>query len=261
MSDVPVVLERSLAGARVSAERYGAGPPVVVLHHSHGPLAWEAPWSDLAADHEVWLVDVPGYGRSEQPAWARSARDLAVLLGLWLDGVGLGQPTVVGLGLGGWVASELATLAPGRLGPLVLVGSAGLRPAKGAILDQFLISHVDYARAYFADEARYRERYGDVPSMATLQRWADSREMTVRVSWKPYMYSRQLEALLPAVGVAAHVVWGEHDAVVPVECGERFAALLGGRLHVVPGCGHAVDLEAPSLLEQLIRDVVATKEP
>jgi pimeloyl-ACP methyl ester carboxylesterase len=189
--------------------------------------------------------------------WARSVRDLAILLGHWIDGRGLEGSTIVGLGLGGWVAAELATLAPARVGSLVLVGAAGLCPASGAILDQFLISHVDYAHAYFHDRADYDARFGAIPSMDTLIKWDESREMTVRVSWKPYMYSRQLAALLPATTVPSRVVWGEHDAVVPRDCGDQFAQLLRTSLDVVPGCGHAVDLEAPVQLEAIVRAAAA----
>jgi pimeloyl-ACP methyl ester carboxylesterase len=138
----------------------------------------------------------------------------------------------------------------------VLVGAAGIRPPTRSILDQFLISHLDYAHAYFHDRGRYEEVFGAVPSIDLLKQWDDNREMTVRVSWKPYMYSRELEAVLPATGVDAQVVWGEHDAVVPLECGERYGALLDAPLEVIPGCGHAVDLEAPDALEAVVRAFV-----
>jgi pimeloyl-ACP methyl ester carboxylesterase len=253
MDETSITTDTVVAGARVSARQRGAGPPLIVLHHSIAPLEWEAPWDVLAEDHEVWLVDLPGYGRSERPVWARTVRDLAITLGLWIDGRGLDRPTIVGLGLGGWVAAELATLAPGRVGGLVLVGAAGLCPPTRSILDQFLISHLDYARKYFHEPANYERRFGATPTIDLLKQWDDSREMTVRVSWKPYMYSRQLEALLPATGVDARVVWGEHDAVVPLECGERYAELLGAPLDVIAGCGHAVDLEAPAALVPIVR--------
>jgi pimeloyl-ACP methyl ester carboxylesterase len=256
MVDTSSAADALVAGTRVAARRAGEGPPVVALHHSIAPLDWTAPWDALAADHEVWLVDLPGYGRSERPTWARSVRDLAILLGLWVDAQGIERPTFVGLGLGGWAAAELATLAPARVGGLVLVGAAGIRPPTRSILDQFLISHLDYAHAYFHDRGRYEEVFGAVPSIDLLKQWDDNREMTVRVSWKPYMYSRELEAVLPATGVDAQVVWGEHDAVVPLECGERYGALLDAPLEVIPGCGHAVDLEAPDALEAVVRAFV-----
>ena len=79
--------------------------------------------------------------------------------------------------------------------------------------------------------------------------------MVARVAWKPYMYNRRLVPLLGLVSVSTLVVWGELDAVVPLECGELFAGLIpGARLEVVAGCGHAVDLEAPGVLAGLVFD-------
>ena len=44
------------------------------------------------------------------------------------------------------------------------------------------------------------------------------------------------------------------DRVVPLECGEQYRKLLpDARLEIVRGCGHAVDLEAPAALAELIR--------
>ncbi len=49
-------------------------------------------------------------------------------------------------------------------------------------------------------------------------------------------------------------MWGEHDRVVPRECGERYAReIAGARLEVVAGSGHAVDIEQPARLAALVR--------
>jgi pimeloyl-ACP methyl ester carboxylesterase len=158
------------------------------------------------------------------------------------------------MGYGGWIGVELATLSPARLSRLVLVGAAGLLPAQGRIHDQFLVSHLDYARAYFADPARYAAVFGAEPDLDVLERHEISREMTTRVAWKPYMHNRRLVHLLPELRIPTLLVWGERDRVVPPECGEQYRKLLpDARLEVVPGCGHAVDLERPQALAELIR--------
>jgi pimeloyl-ACP methyl ester carboxylesterase len=48
--------------------------------------------------------------------------------------------------------------------------------------------------------------------------------MVVRVAWKPYMYNRQMAPLLSELDVPTLLVWGEHDAVVPFECAQHYAA-------------------------------------
>jgi pimeloyl-ACP methyl ester carboxylesterase len=236
----------------------GSGAPVVVLHHSFGGVGWSELCSGLAGGCEVWAPDLPGFGGSSRPVWARDVRDLALLVGWWLRGLGVGPVTVVGCGFGGWVAAELVTMCPELFSGLVLVGSAGLLPEDGRILDQVLISHSEYVRAGFSSDAAYEAVFGAELSDEVLLEWDRCREMVARVAWKPYMYNRRLVPLLRLVEVPTLVVWGELDRVVPPECGVAFAGLVpGARLEVVAGCGHAVDLEAPEVLAGMVLGHVA----
>jgi pimeloyl-ACP methyl ester carboxylesterase len=253
------VREHDLAvcGLAVHARTAGTGPPVVVLHHSFGApvgAAWTALHDDLAVDHAVHVPDLPGFGRSERPDWARDTRDLSIVLGHWVARQELGPVTLVGAGFGGWLAAQLATMRPELLSGLVLVGAAGLLPREGRILDQFLTSHSEYVRAAFHDPAAYDAVFGTELTDELLLALDEAREMTTRVAWKPYMYDRRLEPLLAEVQLPALVVWGELDHVVPMECAHRYvAALPRARLEVVAGSGHAVDLERPAELAALIR--------
>ena len=255
----------AVAGLGMREFTGGTGEPLVMLHHSFGNPGWMPVHEALAANYTVHALDLPGYGGpkgSERPDWARHPRDLALIVGQWLRANDLGPVELVGCGFGGWVAAELATMAPEVLKRLVLVGAAGLLPEQGRIYDQFLVSHSNYVQAAFshpeAYEAIYANNNGDDPdahpiSDDTLVVWDMNREMTTRVAWKPYMYNRRLRPLLGGVTVPALVVWGDNDAVVPIECAHAYAeALPDARLEVVPDCGHAVDLEAPEALAALI---------
>jgi len=132
----PTVLETTVAGLAIRAERKGDGPIVVVLHHSFGSPGWLPFYDDLAADFTVIVPHLPGFGLSDRPDWARHPRDLALLLRHWLRKQTDDAVTLVGCGFGGWLAAEMATMAPDAIGRLVLVGAAGLVPATGRILDQ-----------------------------------------------------------------------------------------------------------------------------
>lgn len=242
-----------VAGLSLRALRGGDGRPVVVLHHSFGNPGWSRFHELLASHCGVRVPDLPGYGASERPEWARHPRDLAILLGLWLDALGGDAVTLVGAGLGGWVAAELATFRPQRLDGLVLVGAAGLLPREGRILDQFMLAHRDYVRDCFAHPDGFEAHFGDGEDVELLVQWDLNREMTSRIGWKPYMYNRALASLLPELRTRALVVWGDRDRVVPRECGEEYAKLIpSARFELVPDCGHAVDLERPDELAELV---------
>ena len=242
-----------VAGLSLHLRRAGAGAPILVLHHDIGTLDRLAFYDDLASRFEVLVPDHPGHGRSERPDWMRSVRDLAAVYQWLLSDLGLEQASLVGLGFGGWVAAEMASLAPRDVRRLVLVGAMGIKPPEGDIMDQALVSYLDYARAGFHDQAAFARLYGEEPSTDQLEQWDISREMSFRIAWKPYMYSQTLPHLLGGVRAPALVVWGDDDRVVPLSSGRRYAeALPNARLEIVPSCGHLVELEQPAALAALI---------
>ena len=244
------------AGIRLHLSRAGRGHPVLVLHHETGTLDRLPFYDALAQRHEVLVPHHPGYSRSERPDWMRSTRDIAAIYRGLLSELGLEKAALVGLGFGGWIAAEMASMAPGDLSHLVLVGAMGIKPPKGDILDQAILSYIDYARAGFHDQAAFARIYGDV-STDQLVEWDLCREMSFRIAWKPYMYNQSLPHLLGGVRAPALVVWGDDDKVVPTSAGERYAAVLPqARLEVVRACGHCVEMEQPDQLLRLVRTFI-----
>ncbi len=243
-----------VAGRKLRLLQGGDGSPLLLLHHSTGNPGWLPFYDELARTFTVIVPDLPGYGQSERPEWARDPRDIAVLAGRLLDKLGIDRVILIGLGLGGFIAAELATMEPRRITSLVLIGAAGLQPRDGEILDQMLVDYVDYVKAGFRDEEHYNQALGEDARATYKELWDFSREMTARISWKPYMFSRRLRPLLAEVNVPALVIWGGEDKIVPLVCGEQYTeALPQARLEVLAGAGHLVELEEPERVAELIR--------
>jgi pimeloyl-ACP methyl ester carboxylesterase len=260
MSPTPITWESEtvhVAGTALHLVRGGAGAPLLVLHRDIGSPE-RLPFYDALAQHfTVLRPSHPGYDRSARPDWMRSVRDVAVVYQGLLAQRELtrepGRVSLVGLGFGGWIAAEMATMAPGAFRRLVLVGAMGIKPERGEIADQALVSYIDYVRMGFADQGAFDRIFGAEPPTTTLEQWDLNREMTFRIAWKPYMYGPTLPHLLGSVAVPSLVVWGRQDRVVPLECGERYAKALGrATLEVVEGAGHFVEMEKPEALASLV---------
>lgn len=247
-----------LAGVKLRLARAGSGRPVLVLHHDIGSPQRLDFYDALAAKFDVLVPTHPGYGSSsERPQWLRSVRDVAVIYQWLLSDLGIERPSLVGLGFGGWIAAEMATMTPGDLHRLALVGAMGLKPPEGDIFDQAIVSYLDYARAGFHDQAAFARIYGEV-STDQLVDWDICREMCFRIAWKPYMYSQTLPYLLGGVKAPALVVWGDEDQIVPRSAGELYAAALPkARLEIVRASGHCVDMEQPAALARLVSGFIA----
>jgi pimeloyl-ACP methyl ester carboxylesterase len=247
-----------IAGTKTYLARAGKGSPVVVLHRDIGTLAKSSFHDELAKAADVIIPHHAGWGPSPRADWMRSVRDMAVMHRGLLAELGIEKATLVGLGFGGWIAAEMATMAPSDVAKLVLVAPMGIKPPEGDILDQAIVSYIDYARAGFHDQSKFDEIYGAEPSTDQLEAWDIAREMCFRIAWKPYMYSQTLPHLLRSVKAPALIVWGDKDKIVPVSTAKRYqAALPNAKLEVIENCGHCVDLEQPERLAGLVSTFIA----
>ena len=243
-----------VAGCTVRLLQEGSGESLMVLHHSTGSVGWGALHEQLAKSHTVIAPDLPGYGQSTRPDWAREPRDLAIMMLRVLDKLGHDKVTLVGFGFGGFIAAEMATMDQDRITRLVLVGAAGVKPDNGEIVDQMLIDHTEYVKSGFTNDAAFERQFGAEPSDEVKDIWDYSRIITARLSWSPYMFSRRLPHLLSEVETPTLIVWGEHDRTVPRDAGEKYQRLMpNARLEIVKDAAHYVDMEQPEVLVKLIQ--------
>jgi len=242
-----------VAGLGLRYLKGGAGRSLLVLHHSTGNPGWIPFYERLAERAAVYVPDMPGYGQSARPEWAREPRDLGIVLLQALTKLGVSKVTLVGLGFGGFVAAEMATMSQERVDRLVLVGAPGHQPRDGAILDQMMVDFHEYVMAGFRDESQFLKVFGEDGRRTFKELWDYSREMTARLTWKPYMFSRRLAPLLREVRTPTLVLHGAEDAIVPVDVARQYAeALPDTTLEIVPNGGHLLEYEDPTAIADRI---------
>jgi pimeloyl-ACP methyl ester carboxylesterase len=242
-----------IAGTGIHVRRRGAGRSLLVLHRDIGTPDRLPFYDALSRQFDVIIPDHPGFGKSERPSWIRSVRDTAVFYRWMLCELGVERPAMLGLGFGGWIAAEMATFDPASAAPLVLVGAMGLKPPRGDILDQALISYIDYVKSGFVKRETFQQVFGERPSSEQLIDWDVCREMCFRVAWRPYMYSDSLPYLLGGVRSPALIVWGDDDAVVPRSAGELYAEQLrNSRFETLGNAGHLLEMEHPGQLAEVV---------
>jgi pimeloyl-ACP methyl ester carboxylesterase len=236
----------------------GRGEPLLVLHGAGGNRGFTRALVTLTERYTVWAPTHPGFGRSGDAEWMEGIDDLARFYLWFLDAAGLDRPHVLGHSIGGWTAAEMAVMSPGSLGRLVLVAPAGLKPESGEILDIFYHPLPKLFELTVHDPATIPEwsaLFSAPPTPAEQETAVRNREMTARLTWKPYMHNPRLAHFLPRVRNRTLIVWGREDRIVPLVCGEQYRrSLPDATLTVLERCGHLPPIEHPDAFATRVLD-------
>jgi pimeloyl-ACP methyl ester carboxylesterase len=238
----------------------GTGRPLLVLHAAGGTGIW-LPYHELLAQHyRVIAPDSPGFGRSADSELVDGVDDLAFLYADLIQQLDLKDLIVLGSSFGGWVAAELAVLAPKvAISRLILVDAIGLRIPDAPIADLFAMSPAEKMAALFHDRAVAARMFPAQPDIDTITAFYRDDMAFAKYAWTPFCCNPKLERRLHRISAQTLVLWGEHDAVVPRQHAERYAARIpGARLQLVSGAGHAVLMERPAEAITAIKQFVGT---
>jgi len=245
----------------------GTGPPILFLHGlGMTRTGWDAQLEDLADRWRCVAWDMPGYGASAPldglslEAAADAAATLAAELG--------GPVHVVGLSMGGMVALQLALRHPQAVRSLVLCDTSPAFGLDGTDPDAWRA-----ARLAPLDAGARVEDFAEPVLRAVMAPDADPAAIRAAVDSMlrvPVAGLRQAIAALPdhdvrarlgEIAVPTLVVVGELDEETPLAYAEALArGIPGARLEVIPGVGHYTPLEAPAVLNALLRDHIGTVE-
>ncbi len=108
--------ELEFKGKKIRYHIQGAGEPVFLIHGYLESLEiWDGFARELAKDHQVIRMDLPGHGSSEVLGDTHSMDLLAEAARTVLDRANIQQCTMFGHSLGGYVTLAFADLYPTRL--------------------------------------------------------------------------------------------------------------------------------------------------
>jgi pimeloyl-ACP methyl ester carboxylesterase len=240
----------------------GAGAPLVYLHDMWDVhTAQSDPFEfhlRLAKDFRVLMPAHPGCGNSTGVEQVMSIEDLAFHYLDLLDALNIRSATVVGAGLGGWIATEIAVRNPERIGKLGLIGAAGLQLRGAPIADVFMYSqHRDGGVMQELREILFADHRSDVANKIVPDgrvnipdevRRYQSLSLAGRVGWEPpYLHNKKLADRLHRITSRTRLVWGEDDHFVPLANGRLYCEIIrGASLSSIPGAGHSVWIEKPA---------------
>lgn len=232
-------------------QRAGTAEPLLALHAEDAAGQWRPFHNRLASRFDVVLPEHPGFGEAERPDWLNTALDLAYCHLEVLDKLGIERAHLLGESLGGWVAAELASIAPERFRSLTLIAPMGL--SVPGLPDVFIMNRDQWRETtQLAPPAKDEEP----PSVEQLIKESRVKASLARVGWNPYLHDPRLPRWLHRASMPALVLWGTQDKLIPPETAQRWAELLPkAEVRSIDQAGHFPALEQPEAVADAVLGV------
>lgn len=247
--------------------RQGSGEPLVLVHGIGSRWqVWQPVMDALAASHDVFAVDLPGFGASAQDGTVPSIEGQAERLERFFAEEGLENPHVAGNSMGGGIALELARRGTVRSATAVspvgfwtarertfcrrsLQATMAVLPLIRPVLPALVATGAGRT-ALFAQllhrpwRLEAREAVETVDALMGAASFADA-----LAHFEDYTFhdARELR------GTPVMIAWGDHDHLLLTRQRERARRVLPLARHVeLPGCGHVPFADDPELLATVL---------
>lgn len=212
---------------------------IILLHGWAANIDTMLPISNILKDrYRVVLLDLPGFGKSEEPKEIYNSFDYSKIVLEFMDKLNIDSATFIGHSFGGKISSIIASNHPEKVKKLILIDSAGLIPKRGVNyyfkVYSFKIMRWVHNHFPFGDkEARlekFRQKYGsdDYKSSTGVMR-----KIMVTV------VNENIKPLLSKINAETLLIWGENDDATPLYMGEIFEKeIKNSGLVVLKNSGH-----------------------
>ena len=250
-------------GDAIAFDRLGHGSPLVFVHGTpFSSFVWRRIAPLFAAEHEVVLLDLAGYGQSAR----HEGQDVSLgrqgaMFAAFLAAQGIARPDVVAHDFGGATSLRAHLLHDRDYRSLTLIDPVAIAPWGSPF-----VQHVRRNEAAFAGLPAYihaailpayiqgaaHRPLGAEAMAGYVAPWlgGDGQPAFYRqIAQMDQRYTDEIEPLLGRMRCPVQLLWGEEDAWIPLQRGHALATRLGlDQPIIIPGAGHLVQEDAPEAI-------------
>lgn len=249
-----------IKGVNINYTQGGNGSPIILMH------GWDSDHAALSLferigreQHEVFNLDLPGFGKSEEPPTPWGIDEYREMLEEFVKELNIKDPILLGHSFGGRIAISYAAKNP--VHKLVLVDAAGVKPRRG-------IKYYSKVYSYKLAKSIYPFLVGKKRADAYIERMRSKRGSTDYKNSSPMMrrvmvkvVNEDLRRLMPNIKAQTLLIWGENDTATPMRDAHIMNRLIpNSTLISFPGAGHFSFIDNPFQTASILRRFIQAEE-
>lgn len=230
----------NISGIPVNYEVNGEGNNVIMLHGWGASIESLKPVLNYLSKYfKTYAIDLPGFGKSEEPANAWSVSDYSAVLEEFIKQFKIDNPILMGHSNGGRVIIHFSAKSEISIRKIILIDSAGIKPRRPLkyyikvysfkLLKKLLtLPLLKKHSAALLEKARSMYGSSDYSKASPVMR-----QTLVR------LVNEDLRHCLPEIKCPVLLIWGENDTATPVSDGKLMEKLIrDAGLVVFKNAGH-----------------------
>lgn len=230
-------------------EKTGNGNPIILLHGwAASSTIFESITNILKTKYTIYVIDLPGFGKSEEPDKPYNLDDYVDLLYQFIIDLDIYNPILLGHSFGGRIAIKFASLY--NVSKLILVDSAGLKQ-KNFIKTKTKILLYKLKKKYYKitkNVIKYNDLLINSGSTDYKEASVIMKKILVNVT------NEYLDKYLKDITCDTLIIWGKKDDVTPYYNAIKLKKKIkNAGLVTLEGVGHFPFIESKKTFNKILK--------
>lgn len=250
----PIITIQTIDNLKTGVTIFGEGAPILLLHGWGGNIKSMWPVAERLSNQgfQTHTLDLPGFGVSDLPPEAWDVPRYAKFVLSYIQSLSLEKIHLIGHSFGGRISIFLTAHHPEIVNKLVLVDSAGIKPAPTSNMKLYYLSRSIIFNLLklpglhqFEPSVRqwFRQKFGSTDYLN-----AGALEATFKL-----VINQDLLPFARQISVPTLLIWGEKDMDTPLSDAKILEeAIPDAGLVVFEGAGHYSYLERPTDFTRIV---------